>query len=368
MKEPRPIIIPLINPNEPDALLVELSVFPGQLVRAGDKLCILETTKSTVELTAEGGGYIVGLECESGQTVQAGTILAYLSESPDWLPPSFTIMPSGEAALPPSGLRISQPALLLAQEYNLDLTQLPGDTFITEKIVQELIGAATKPKVVLESQAYGPNSIIIYGGGGHGKALIDLLRVMGIYSIAGIVDDGIPAGTSIMGIPVLGGENILEHLYDCGIHLAANAVGGIGNITIRIKVFERLAQVGFSCPTLQHPTAFVESSASLAEGVQVMPHAYVGSETQVGFGVIINTGAIVSHDCTLGDYANLSPGSILAGEVTIGAATLVGMGVTVNLRVRVGDRARIGNGATVKSDVPEAGIVRAGSTWPADPA
>ena len=40
------------------------------------------------------------------------------------------------------------------------------------------------------------------------------------------------------------------------------------------------------------------------------------------------------------------------------------MGVTVNLRVKIGDRARIGNSATVKQDVPENGIVHAGTIWP----
>ncbi|MBP1702324.1 MAG: hypothetical protein H6Q38_1431, partial [Chloroflexi bacterium] len=73
----------------------------------------------------------------------------------------------------------------------------------------------------------------------------------------------------------------------------------------------------------------------------------------------------ISHDCQLGDYVNIAPGAILAGEVNIEAGALVGMGVTVNLRVKVGAGARIGNGATVKSDVPEKGIVRAGTIWPA---
>jgi acetyltransferase EpsM len=364
MTDPLPIVIPLINPNEPGALMAELLVNPGQHVMAGDKLCTLETTKSTVELTAESEGFVVGLTCEAGQTVQAGDLLCYLSDSTDWTPPESSSVPAATASSIPVGIRISQPALLLAQEHDLDLTQLPGDVFITEKMVQELINSAIKSKILLQTQSYDPNSILVYGGGGHGKALIDLLRVIGTYPIAGIVDDGLPAGSVIMGVPVLGGGKILQHLYECGIHLAANAVGGIGNITIRIKVFEHLAQVGFTCPTLLHPTAFVEPSAKLADGIQVMPHAYVGSETQVGFGVIINTGAIISHDCILSEYANLSPGAILAGEVNVGRATLVGMGVTVNLQVKIGKNARIGNGATVKQDVPEAGIVHAGSVWP----
>ncbi|MFZ0533431.1 MAG: NeuD/PglB/VioB family sugar acetyltransferase [Anaerolineales bacterium] len=364
MTEPIPITIPLINPNEPEARLVAIHVAPGQHVESGDMLCTLETTKSTVDLTAETDGYLVGLIFEVGQTVEAGEILGYLAGSPDLAPPAVPILLNEPQSSRPESLRISQAGLLLAQQHNVDLTQFSSEVFVTEKIIQEMIDLSTKPEPKLQAYQTDSTAIIIYGGGGHGKALIDLIRVLGSYSIAGIVDDGIPVGSSIMGVRVLGGANILGKLVEQGVHLAANAVGGIGNISSRIKVFELLSQAGFTCPTLTHLTAFIEPSAILAEGVQVMPHAYVGSEANVGYGAIVNTGAIVSHDCNLGDYANLSPGAILAGEVTIGNATLVGMGVTVNLRVKIGNHARIGNGATVKQDVPEGGIVRAGTIWP----
>jgi sugar O-acyltransferase (sialic acid O-acetyltransferase NeuD family) len=364
MSEAQAIIIPLVNPNEPGALIAELYVNAGQHVMAGEKVCILETTKSTLELLAETEGYVAGLRAKQGQTIQAGELLCYLSASPDWSPPETDV---NEATYieAPRGIRISQPALQLALQYNLDLSQLTSDVFITEKMVLSLVESSSMLKPGTLIQSYDPNSIIVYGGGGHGKSLIDLIRVLGIYSIVGIVDDGIQNGTNIMGVPILGGANILGHLFESGIHMAANAVGGIGNITTRVKVFDSLSQAGFSCPILMHPTAFVEPSAILSDGVQIMPHAYVGSEARLGFGAIINTGAIVSHDCTLGAYANLSPGAILAGEVSIGDGVLVGMGVTVNLQVKIGKHARIGNGATVKQDVPEGRIVHAGTVWPA---
>jgi acetyltransferase EpsM len=204
----------------------------------------------------------------------------------------------------------------------------------------------------------------VYGGGGHGKALIDVLRLLGSYPIVGVLDDHLPPGELILDVPVLGGAETLPRLLERGVHLAVNAVGGIGNIAVRIKVFEQLTQAGFICPALVHPSAVVEPSAHLSDGVQIFPHAYVGSSAQINFGAIINTGAIVSHDCLIGDYANLSPGAILAGEVRIGAGVLVGMGVTINLQVKVGRGARLGNSATIKEDVPEGGIVRAGMIWP----
>ncbi len=364
MSEPSPITIPLINPNEPGALLAALHVVPGRHVVIGEKLCTLETTKSTVELRADTSGYLVGLAFKTGQTVQGGDILGYLADSPDWIPPALPIILPEAQLSHPEGLRISQAALALANQRNLDLTHFSSDVFVTEKMVQEMIDLSIQPEAKLQAHQYNSTAIIIYGGGGHGKALIDLIRLIASYSIAGIVDDGLPVGSHIMGIPVLGGSNILEKLIKQGVHLAANAVGGIGNINSRIKVFKRLSQAGFTCPTLVHPTALVEPSAILFEAVQVLPHAYVGSEAHVGFGGIVNTGAIVSHDCKLGDYANLSPGAILAGEVTVGAATLIGMGVTVNLRVNIGSHARIGNGATIKQDVPENGIIHAGTIWP----
>ena len=122
----------------------------------------------------------------------------------------------------------------------------------------------------------------MYGGGGHGKALIDLLRALHIYRIAGIIDDGLAAGESILGVPVLGGNELLAELYAQGIRQAVNAVGGIGNSAIRIKVFQNLAEAGFSCPAVVHPAAYVENSASLAPGVQVFRAGVCGQRGPIG--------------------------------------------------------------------------------------
>jgi len=208
------------------------------------------------------------------------------------------------------------------------------------------------------------SALIIYGGGGHGKAVIDLVRSLYTFDLIGIVDDGLPAGSQVLGVPVLGGSAVLDELVSRGVRKAVNAVGGIGNIAPRVEVFEHLKAAGFSFPTLVHPSAVVEPSAELAAGVQVFPHAYVGSSAEIGFGCILNTGVIVSHDCVLGEMVNISPGGILAGSVHVGARTLIGMGVTINLDLKIGADARIGNSATVKADVPAKGVVRAGRIWP----
>jgi len=362
-----PVKIPLLNPNETDARLVDLVVHEGQRVAKGDLLCTLETTKSAADLVAERDGYVVELQVTTGQLVVAGENLCYLAESPDWKPEEaepLSALPD-QARAPtrlPEGLRITQPALALAIQADLDLHQLPFGPLVTEKMVRAKIDNTQSPMDLISE--FDPQSILIYGGGGHGKSLIDLIRSLRTYHIVGILDDGLPKDLQVLGVPILGDSPTLPELYARGVRLAVNAVGGIGNLDSRVQVFRRLAQAGFVCPALIHPSAVVEISAELSPGIQVFSQAYVGSQARLGFGVIVNTGAVVSHDCLIGDYANLSPGALLAGGVEIWEGVLIGMGVTVNLGVKIGRKARIGNSATVKDDVPENGVIRAGSVWP----
>ena len=373
-------------------MLVELHVSEGQRVAAGDLLFTVETTKSTAEVPAESPGFVAGLRAARGETVRAGDVFCYLAETADWTPPPIeesspaeAVMfaaqasppnpvgsSSGESGTLPIGLRITTPALVLARQAGLDLAKLPTGPLVTEQRVLELIQASSSISsaglLALSRNFvsdFDPTAIVVYGGGGHGKALIDLLRSLGAYRLVGVVDDRMPTGETVMGLMVLGGREALVELYGQGVRLAVNAVGGIGNVAVRIKVFETLAQAGFACPALVHPTAWVEPSASLSAGVQVFPHAYIGSDARVGFGTIVNTGAIISHECILGECVNISPGAILAGRVQVGDGALVGMGVTVNLQVQIGARARVGNSATVKADVPPSAIVRAGAVHPA---
>lgn len=365
-----PVLIPLLNPNEPEAVLASLAVQEGQQVTEGQELCVIETTKSATQVAAQASGYVVGLRFEQGQMVRAGDILCFLADSPDWRPPPEEQTSTGtpgsqpEPDLPPD-LRITEPALALARKSDLDLSILPSGVLVTESVVRELIERSSREGAIpLPESEFDPRALVLYGGGGHAKMLIDLMRAQGTYQLVGIVDDGLQAGRIIMGLQVLGGREILPELASQGMRLAANAVGGIGDINMRVNVFEILAAAGFDCPALAHPSAYIEPSAQLLAASQVFGLAYVGSQARLGYGVIVNTGAIVSHDCVLDTYAIVSPGAMIAGEVQVGRGALIGMGVTVNLGVKVGAGARLGNGATVKGDVPAGGIVRAGTIWP----
>ncbi|HLC02060.1 MAG TPA: NeuD/PglB/VioB family sugar acetyltransferase [Anaerolineales bacterium] len=363
MAEAKAILIPLLNPNEPEARLVTLYVVDAQHIEAGDPVCLIENTKSAAEVVAETEGFVVGLRASPGELLRAGERLCWVAESADWEPPQ-EVEPDPEGRGPgiPEGLRITNPALALARRAGLDLSELPHAQLITERDVRSAI-AGTSGLAEPEGP-FNPRALVLYGGGGHGKSLIDLILAIGTYDLVGVIDDSLKPGGDVAGLAILGGSEKLAELAERGVRQAINAVGGIGDIGSRIRVFNTLGAAGFACPTVVHPRAYVEPSARLAGGVQVLPHSYVGSEASVGFGAIINTSAVVSHDCRVGDYANISPGALLAGGVSVGEGALVGMGVTVNLNVTIGPEARIGNSAVVKSDVPARGVVKAGGVWP----
>ena len=359
MRKLLPVLVPLINPNESDASLITLAVIEGQQVETGALLAVFETTKTTADLTAERAGYVLGLDFKEGELVHAGDRFCYLSDIPDAALPVEEESPAAPArtALDQEGLRITQPALAMIQELGVSLNQLPQDTLITEKLIRELFSPAAKK--------IDPTALAIYGGGGHAKSLIELIQAEGKYHVAGILDDHLTPGSKMFGMPVLGGGEALLRLKMQGIGMVINAVGGIGDIVPRLRIYEKIKAAGLTIPNLVHPRAYVEKSARLVGGEQIFFNAYVGSDVLVGFGCIVNTGAILSHDCILGEYVNISPGAILAGAVQVGERCLVGMGVTINLGVKIGNGARIGNSAVIKADVPENGIVRAGAIWPA---
>lgn len=363
-----PVLVPLLNANEPEARLVEIHAKDGQPVQKGDLLFTIETTKAASDVEAPRSGF-ARLTASEGDMLSVGAVLAYITDTAD--EPLEAVLsnlgsnplsassegPALKAA--PAGSRMTKPARALAESLGLDLSSLPTDRLVTESFIRQI---AKSPNLSITQP---PNAqILLYGAGGHAKALLEMIRAVGAFRLAGIVDDNPAlAGASVLGVPVLGTRDALPGLLERGVFLAANGVGGIINIEIRVRLFDLLAGYGFVFPILRHPRATVEPSAQLADGVQVFANAYIGSSSVLHEKCMVNTGAIVSHDCEIGRYAHIAPGCLLAGHVHVGERALVGMGVTTIIGLKIGDGARVGNGAVLLADVPARQVVPAGKVW-----
>lgn len=360
--------VPLLNTNEPESRVIEVLIRPGQTVRRDDVVCVLETTKSTFDLTAEMDGFVQELFVSIGTRVLTGDVVCTIGTEPPILKPEGTTVTGMKASEPglPEGMRITKPAQALAYQLGVLLSDLPRDQLVTEAVVRKLADhqvPVDTPQLNEFRTAFSGMRVVIFGGGGHARTVVDLLRRSHQFKPIGIVDDNLP-GEEVLGLQLLGTRQVLKDVYSQGVHLAVNAVAGLTRIQTRIEIFTLLADCGFAFPILIHPNAVIEPSAQLADGVQIFGSAFIGSAVEVGFGAIINTGAILSHDCTVGAHAHIAPGAILAGGVEVGAASLIGMGVSTGIGVQIGEGSQIGNGARIHASVPPGMIVRAGATWP----
>jgi sugar O-acyltransferase (sialic acid O-acetyltransferase NeuD family) len=196
--------------------------------------------------------------------------------------------------------------------------------------------------------------LYVYGAGGHGKVVADILLSLGL-PLAGFLDDGFEmAGRKILDLPVLGGIDwLLER------RAAAAVALGIGNNLARQKVADRLRQRGIDLPAAIHSSAVVAASTTIGAGVVVMAGAVINPDAKIGRGAIINSGAIIEHDVVVGDFAHVSPGAVTGGAVRIGELAHVGLGARILPGISVGPHATVGAGAVVIREVAP-GITVAG--------
>jgi sugar O-acyltransferase (sialic acid O-acetyltransferase NeuD family) len=196
------------------------------------------------------------------------------------------------------------------------------------------------------------------GAGGHAKVLLETLQARGDVQVVGLLDsDPELQGTEVLGVRVLGGDDLLERLHRDGVRHAFLGVGGTGDNSARRRLFELAKKTGFQLLSVVHPSAVVSPSASLGEGTCVCPGAIVAAGARLGCNVIVNTGAVVEHDCELGDHVHVASGAVLAGGVVVGDGAHIGAGASVRQGVRIGSEALVALGAAVVKDVPNGTVV-----------
>jgi sugar O-acyltransferase (sialic acid O-acetyltransferase NeuD family) len=201
-----------------------------------------------------------------------------------------------------------------------------------------------------------PSRFLIWGGGGHGKVVADLVRAVG-GKVIGFVDrdpDKLGQEVEPGGARVIQSEKeflaFVQQHGTCSSDAEA-VVLAVGDNRTREQCARRLADLPLPC--VVHPSATTSPSAAVGRGTVVFAGAIINAEARLGDAVIINSGAIVEHDCRLGDGCHLSPGAILGGGVRVGARSWIGAGATVVHAVSIGSDVIVGAGAVIIRDVPD---------------
>ncbi|MGG1946698.1 acetyltransferase [Trinickia sp. NRRL B-1857] len=196
------------------------------------------------------------------------------------------------------------------------------------------------------------NEILLIGGGGHCKAVIDVLEATSAWRIAGIVERRDTHIDEVMGYEVVGFDEDLPALRErCPFALVA--CGQIHSPQTRMRLFHALQAAGFALPAIVSPSAHVARSATIGEGTIVMHAACVGPSARVGANTIVNTRALIEHDAEIGSHAHVATAAVINGGTKVGDRTLIGSGALCREGLTIGADCLVAMGERVFKPLPD---------------
>ena len=186
------------------------------------------------------------------------------------------------------------------------------------------------------------DKIILIGGGGHCKSVIDVIEREGRFQIAGIVDKPELLGSSVLGYSVIGIDSdllILAKKYK----YALITVGQIKSPDLRIELFSLASKSGFLLPSIISPRAYVSKHAVVGKGAIVMHDALINANAKIGENCIVNSKALIEHDAVIENHCHISTGSIINGGTVVKCHTFFGSNSTSREYTEVGGFIKAGS-------------------------
>jgi UDP-perosamine 4-acetyltransferase len=193
------------------------------------------------------------------------------------------------------------------------------------------------------------DNIVIIGGGGNAKVLINIIRRLNKFEILGytdVLDKG-----QILGIKYLGKDSVLESIIK--VNRNCYAALGIGQINIsdnRKIITDKVLKLGYDFPIIISENAIVNEDVSIQKGTVVFDGSVINSGTRIGKFCIINTNSTVEHDCIINDFIHIAPGVTIGGGVEIGEGSFIGLGAGIIPYKKITKNCIIGAGSVVTKD------------------
>jgi sugar O-acyltransferase (sialic acid O-acetyltransferase NeuD family) len=176
--------------------------------------------------------------------------------------------------------------------------------------------------------------IILIGGGGHCKSVIDVIEQENKFNIAGIIDKPNFLGSKILGYKVIGSDIDLKKLSK-QYKYALITVGQIRSSKIRKKLFNLVNKTGFNLPNIISPFAYVSKHSFIGRGSIVMHNAIVNANSSIGDNCIINSNALIEHDCKISEHCHISTNATINGNVKIQSESFIGSNATIKQSITI---------------------------------
>lgn len=195
--------------------------------------------------------------------------------------------------------------------------------------------------------------LLLIGGGGHCRSILDSIKDNEEFNIVGILDSYKPIGEIVNGVEIIGRIEDAEILYKKGIKNVFIAIGSVGKTNLRKDLYSKLKGIGFEFPILKDKSTILSSNATIGEGTFIGKGVIINIDTKIGKNCIINSGTVIEHDCKIGDFVHLAPNCTLSGGVIVGESAHIGTSTSIIQYRTIGKNTLIGAGSVVVKDIGE---------------
>jgi sugar O-acyltransferase (sialic acid O-acetyltransferase NeuD family) len=209
-----------------------------------------------------------------------------------------------------------------------------------------------------------PRELLLVGAGGLAREAAEAVRAVNAitrtWDLAGFIDDD-PAkrGARLVGIPVLGGLEVVADHPEAQLLLCP---GRPDNYGVRRRLVERLGLDDERYATVVHPSASIGSTCRVGPGSVLLAHVTLTADVAIGRHVAVMPQTVLTHDVQVGDFATLASGVLVGGASRVAPGAYVGSGARLREGLTIGEGALVGMGSIVTRDVP------AGRLWFGSPA
>lgn len=190
-------------------------------------------------------------------------------------------------------------------------------------------------------------AVIIIGAGGFAREVYDFLAQEG-KKVKGFISN---EQGYIHGIPILGGDELLEKLIKEDSEL--EAVVALGKPQLRKKLFEYVEKLGYNLPNVIHKSKCISPYATVGKGCIIYPGVVINTDVQIGNGVLLNSNSSIGHDTIIENYVNINPNVAVGGKVVLGECAYIGIGASIFEKIIIGKNTIVGGGGVVRKNLPD---------------
>ncbi|HEY7536952.1 MAG TPA: biotin/lipoyl-containing protein [Gaiellaceae bacterium] len=384
---PLDIVLTREDANSESAVLVEWLAHDGEKVRKGQTVCVIETSKSAIEIESPGEGMLLHLAAEGEEVELGGRIAAIASDSGE-LAELQAARESAAAAAEPAPSRpanVTRKAAELAARYGIDLSAVSKSGFVTVEDVEALIAdgeAGTEP-----AEPGGPLAGISLEG-------VTLPAVFGLDPATGVVEEAFlrrlrDDPESVRSLP---SDEKCAAYREAGAAIGEDVTLGPGTLIVAPRiVLEDGVEIGEGGRIECDEAVCIGALALFRPGFELRcRRAFVGHGAYVGSGVRIGGGGardpqaavVLGDQLFIGEEAFINPcrpvvvgrevfitmrsvivthnigHSLLEGfenrfaPVVLEDRAQIGIGAVVYAGCRVGRESIVGSNSYVVTDIP----------------